>query len=233
MWFWLWAVQQSHRHPDSFFLLCPDVAGNKTPGKRLRSVPCLGVQVWHAALTERKSVICITISTPAETAASSGMCVRMKTHDSFSAFLSNIEHETYFCFPLTWTCVGLRLRLASHAFLCVSLSRLSIQLGVAVNEGAFSANHPRTNLEKKKKVLYPGSRVSLLHSLMLKSNTSSPNKPLACKTVPELQTLTLDAMGAISLCSVRVSWLPWRQVQIRHDECRLFAMWQTHSLTAG
>lgn len=69
---------------------------------------------------------------------------------------------------------------------------------------------------------------------MLKSNTSSPNKPWACALFPRAVDLDPARHGPKHILSARVSWLlPWRPRQIRHDECRLFAVWQTHSFTVG
>lgn len=68
---------------------------------------------------------------------------------------------------------------------------------------------------------------------MLKS-TSSPNKPWACALFPRAVDLDPARHGPKHILSARVSWLlPWRPRQIRHDECRLFAVWQTHSFTVG
>lgn len=93
--------------------------------------------------------------------------------------------------------------------------------------------------KKKEKERYPGSRIRqaacpFLHSLMLKSNTSSPNKPWARALFPWAVDLDPACHGPKHICSARVSWLlPWRPRQIRHDECRLFEVWQTHSFTVG
>lgn len=74
----------------------------------------------------------------------------------------------------------------------------------------------------------------LLHSLMLKSNTSSPNKPWACVLFPWAVDLDPARHRPKRTRSALVSWLlPWRPKQIRHDECRLFVVWQIHLFTVG
>ncbi len=109
---------------------------------------------------------------------------------------------------------------------------------ISWKEHARSANHPWTNKKERERLSWikdKASRLSpLLHSLMLKSNTSSPNKPWAGALLPWAVDLDPARHRPKHICSARVSWLlPWRPRQIRHDECRLFVVWQTHSFTVG
>lgn len=110
-------------------------------------------------------------------------------------------------------------------------------------EHAWSANHPQIHFflkewERERPLPWIKAKskppVPLLHSLMLKSNTSSPSKPWAWVLFPWAVDLDPACYRPKHTRSALVSWLLlWRPGQIRHDECRLFAVWQTHSFTVG
>lgn len=114
---------------------------------------------------------------------------------------------------------------------------MTLKPGIAGERHAWSANHPQTNWRRKKRML---SWIKDKSSHLFTSSTAwclNPTPALQislepARYFPEPQTLTPRAMGPNAAALPLVSWtLPWRPEQIRHDECRLFAVWQTHSFT--
>lgn len=99
----------------------------------------------------------------------------------------------------------------------------------------WSAKHRWTNIKPRERMLsWIKDDVPLLHSPMLKSNTSPPNKPWARALFLRVAHLDPARQGPKHILTAWVSWLlPWRPRQIRHDECWLFALWQTHPFTVG
>lgn len=104
---------------------------------------------------------------------------------------------------------------------------MNLKPGFSRGGHVWSANHPWANTREKKQKMekgcYPGSRITpLLHSLMLKSKTSSPNKPWAHVLFPRAvdldpvrrraQTHSLCPPITISAVEARADKSWWMQI---------------------